>query len=666
MLHITKEGARSVKYLQRAVLTVLIAALLMSAVSVFLPKAAAYETKYGIIVNVTSNLNVRSGPGTSNSVLGALYGGDKVVIVGEEPDSNGDIWYKIEYSSGYGYIHSDYVRLYTPAQGGDMTDEEFRAQLEAQGFPESYIEKIMEVHAVYPNWVFKAMITGYEWDYVIAKEYRLGYSLVENSFPSSWKSTQPGAYNWETGEWYGFDGARWVCASEEIIKYYMDPRNFMDTDTVFQFLDQSYDENVQTVEGVQALLNGSFMEGVLPDDTSKTYAEVIYDAAKANGLNPYVIAAMLLTEQGKNGSSLSDGNYPGYEGYYNFFNIQASASGTETAVQRGLAYAVKCGWNTRTKSINGGTEIYANSFFKAGQTTLYLKRFNVQGSKPFEYQYMTSIYGAKVEGEVMARGYSEETRQAALTFLIPVYEDMPSTPCAQPTGDGSPNIKLKSLSVEGFELTPDFQPDIMEYSLVVPHDTASVNIKAASMDSKATVTGGGTLTLDSTVNKFTVTVTAENKDTRDYVITVAKESPGIEGIEFSGKYATSGVYVLIGPDVPASTVASDLLTNGKVIITHNDGASKDETAVICTGDKILLYDKNDESVAVYTAAVKGDVNGDGTVSGSDFIKIRNHILGSTILKGDSFTAADVNRDGAVSGSDFIKVRNHILKTNLLA
>ena len=95
MLHITKEGARSVKYLQRAVLTVLIAALLMSAVSVFLPKAAAYETKYGIIVNVTSNLNVRSGPGTSNSVLGALYGGDKVVIVGEEPDSNGDIWYKI-------------------------------------------------------------------------------------------------------------------------------------------------------------------------------------------------------------------------------------------------------------------------------------------------------------------------------------------------------------------------------------------------------------------------------------------------------------------------------------------------------------------------------------------------------------------------------------------
>ena len=47
---------------------------------------------------------------------------------------------------------------------------------------------------------------------------------------------------------------------------------------------------------------------------------------------------------------------------------------------------------------------------------------------------------------------------------------------------------LKSLSVEGFELTPAFSKDITEYTVTVPEDTKEVTINAAENDSAASVT----------------------------------------------------------------------------------------------------------------------------------------------------------------------------------
>ena len=56
-------------------------------------------------VTSNSDLNVRSGAGTSYTKLGSLKNGSKVEIVGEE---NG--WYKIKYGSGYGFVSSSYIK----------------------------------------------------------------------------------------------------------------------------------------------------------------------------------------------------------------------------------------------------------------------------------------------------------------------------------------------------------------------------------------------------------------------------------------------------------------------------------------------------------------------------------------------------------------------------
>ena len=88
------------------------------------------------------------------------------------------------------------------------------------------------------------------------------------------------------------------------------------------------------------------------------------NAASQSGVSPYVLAAMILQEQGNNGTSpLISGNYSGYEGYYNYFNVEAYQSGSMSAIQMGLRYASQSGtygrpWNTVEKSIRGGAQSY--------------------------------------------------------------------------------------------------------------------------------------------------------------------------------------------------------------------------------------------------------------------------------------------------------------------
>ena len=129
---------------------------------------------------------------------------------------------------------------------------------QAQGFPESYKPGLRELHAQYPNWVFTAQHTGVDWNSAIENESVITRNLVANSSISSWKSTADGAYNWDTSTWNGFDGASWVQASPDIIRYYMDPRNFLNEKYIFQFLLQSYNASAHTTAGLESMVTVSY------------------------------------------------------------------------------------------------------------------------------------------------------------------------------------------------------------------------------------------------------------------------------------------------------------------------------------------------------------------------------------------------------------------------
>jgi hypothetical protein len=68
------------------------------------PAANDEATEQIGFVNVNTRLNVRTGPW--GTIIGKLYDGDKIKIIGREGD-----WYKIKYNGGIAYVHSHYVEV---------------------------------------------------------------------------------------------------------------------------------------------------------------------------------------------------------------------------------------------------------------------------------------------------------------------------------------------------------------------------------------------------------------------------------------------------------------------------------------------------------------------------------------------------------------------------
>lgn len=75
------------------------------------------EARIGTVVNVHSYLNVRTGAGTSNQIIGHLLPGAQVKVLGE---SGG--WYRVTVPEITGYVCGDYLRI-SEAAGGMTMDE---------------------------------------------------------------------------------------------------------------------------------------------------------------------------------------------------------------------------------------------------------------------------------------------------------------------------------------------------------------------------------------------------------------------------------------------------------------------------------------------------------------------------------------------------------------
>lgn len=557
---------------------------------------------------------------------------------------------------------------------GEGTREEYAAMLTEAGFPESYIEPLWQLHQQYPAWVFTPFLTGVDWWSAVEEEHVLGRSLIWSSAPSSWKSTQDGAYNWTDSTWNELDSGGWVAASREIIAYYMDPRNSLDASSVFQFLYQGYDPSVQTYEGLTAMAQGTFLAG-------GEYVDDLWEAGTSCGVSPYILAAMMIQEMGVSGQSDSiSGTNSRFPGYYNAFNLGAYKAEGFSAVERGLWYAsggnngsgTSYGrpWNSLHKAIIGGAQYYAVNFVNQGQNTLYLKRFNVQGGNMYRNQYMTNVAGARSEGQLLADAYSGTMRALPLSFSIPVFSGMPGYVCSQPGGDGSPNTKLAELSVSNGTLSPAFHRDITDYTVIVPYTAEAVSVSARPISPGASVSGTGGVSLAVGTNDVTVTVYAENGAAGQYTLHIIRaESTG--AVSFSGPYHLQGDGRVTGvtPGTGAGTFLSLLgAVGGTAEMLSADGSAKSAEALVSTGDVLKVYYENEGVKTLYGAysvLIYGDVNGDGTVQISDLIKVRNHLLGTGTLSGLSHAAADVNRDGSVKINDLIKLRNHLLGESIV-
>lgn len=91
----------------------------------------------------------------------------------------------------------------------------------------------------------------------------------------------------------------------------------------------------------------------------------------------------------------------------------------------------------------------------------------------------------------------------------------------------SKDNNLKSLSVEGYEISPAFSKDVTNYSVTVPEGTTSVNVVAEENDSKASLSGDGNITVSEGTNNLSIVVRAENGSEKKYnlVVNVIDQNP---------------------------------------------------------------------------------------------------------------------------------------------
>lgn len=89
----------------------------------------------------------------------------------------------------------------------------------------------------------------------------------------------------------------------------------------------------------------------------------------------------------------------------------------------------------------------------------------------------------------------------------------------------STNNNLKSLSVEGYTLSPEFNKDTLEYTVELEASVEKIMVNAEKADSYASLSGGGEITVSEGDNRIEIKVTSETGKEKVYVINaVVKDS----------------------------------------------------------------------------------------------------------------------------------------------
>ncbi len=677
------------KLLKSIISVSLCLSILLSLVSFFTVSAA---TQKGVVIR--DSVRVRTSPTTTIDTNKLMVGGyvvnlntgDEVTIL-ETVDSDGDTTYKtwhhiqFDYNGSVltGYVYSGFVEIQTE----EDEDNDF---VMPEGVPEEYKTYIESLLSKHPNWKFVFYDTGYNWDDLFTESAQggLGTSLVEYTQPLSYRSTQSGAYNWRTDTWIPLDSNSWYQANTQTIAYYMDPRNFLNENKVFMFESLSYDATTQTLDGVKTILKNSFMDGVSIKDTdgnSLLYADTYIKAAEYSLVSPYHLAARTIQEVGYSGSGSTSGTYSGYTGYYNFYNIGATA-GTNP-IANGLSFAKSGGtmttenktkclipWNSQYKAIVGGGYwigmSYINSIHK--QNTLYYQKFNTSNpNNAFYHQYMTNIMAPSSEATTVKKSYTNMgILDNSFTFIIPYYRNMPKEACKLPESNNyNPNNWLKTLSVEGYDI--DFDGGTTSgYKITVPKTVDSVKISATTVNSKATVKGTGTVSLNGGSNLIDIVVTAENGNKRTYTLEVVKTVDSViplTGIELSkSEYSlyTGDSFTLSVTYKPSNTTDSKTVTwstSNKAVATVSNGnvvAVGAGTATITA--KVGGFTQTcTVTVAQDTSYTVGDVDADGNITIADALMIFKYKSGEVKLSETALKAADTDKSGDVTIADALKI-----------
>ncbi|MGW8959974.1 N-acetylglucosaminidase [Paenibacillus sp. NPDC055715] len=214
---------------------------------------------------------------------------------------------------------------------------------------------------------------------------------------------------WDDGAPMREDG-KFRDATKEEVMYYLDPKNHMDGDSKFQFLDLSASGGISEEAMKSYLMDKGILAG----------KEKIYlDAAEQHNISEVYLAAHSALETGNGTSILAKGILYNGKRVYNMYGIGAFDSGPNTGGKK-MAYEME--WFTPEKAIEGGAEWISKKYihnFQNKQNTLYKMRWSPD--KPGHHQYATDVRWAMTQTKKIK---FSNFQNAKWKFDIPVYASM--------------------------------------------------------------------------------------------------------------------------------------------------------------------------------------------------------------------------------------------------
>ncbi len=385
------------------------------------PEETPTVTEKIVNVQAGSSLNLRSTPSTSGKILSKLQAGTVVIVQAE-----GNGWSKVKVNNLEGYVSSEYLSSKGNGSANatinksyvnynltleEMTNIQLSVNPQTDKKYDTYIRE--DAIAFKTADSTKGTVIGNGWrlrggagtDYSVVSTLTSGQVLTVTS---KIKGTD-GYY------WYKVNYSQsWVTASKEDTAYYLNPNNFINSDTQsLQFLKLSAKANVDDKEVDSKILAG---KGILAGKASS-----FVTAANAYGINEIYLISHALLETGNGTSTLANGVQVNGKTVYNMYGIGAYDG---SAVSSGAQYAYNAGWFTPEAAIIGGAKFIAQGYVNAGQDTLYKMRWNPDAAEKTgnaTHQYASDIGWATKQVGQIYNLYSLLSSYT-LNYEIPIYK----------------------------------------------------------------------------------------------------------------------------------------------------------------------------------------------------------------------------------------------------
>lgn len=396
----------------------------------------------------TNNLNVRSEPSTSSSILGKLNKNEKVEVV-----SGDSSWSKIKYNNKSGYVSTQYLssdKSESEEVGQSKNKKITVNSLNVRSGPStSYsalgslkIGNVVKPISQKNGWIEINFNNkkGY-----ISSEYVIDTSEKENISNSGNNGGSSGNNNTSSTSYVQLNytlnqhvdvqyakaqkggnkidaslstgsGSGYINATRSDLQKYLNPNNFTGSQKgLNQFLKL---DNYKGGISVSQLNN--YLNSLSPDSTGGNVfynqGAAFINAAKKHDIDLAYFVAHAMVETGYGRSTLAKGQYVEGVKVYNFFGIAAFDG---SAVSSGKYYAYKMGWTSVEKTLDGSAKWIADNYIKSSykQNTLYKMRWSYNSPN---HQYATDVNWSNLIASVMTK-ITNMYSGSVMKYEIPKY-----------------------------------------------------------------------------------------------------------------------------------------------------------------------------------------------------------------------------------------------------